>query len=110
MQRTGHIILTNEGLVLLARREGRITGLVTKIELGRLGYCVVVGAPDKLDSVADRCVEGERHISKNTLGGSNPDSVRGTTSVATDASSRRGRHVHGRRCTELGNAFCQKSG
>jgi hypothetical protein len=106
----GHIILTNEGLVLLARGEGRIAGLVAKCEFGRLGYCVVVGAPDKLDSVTDRCVEGERHISKNTLGGSNPDGVRGATSVATGASSRRGRHVHGRRCTELGNAFCQKLG
>lgn len=88
MERWGHIILTNKGLVLLARGEECITGLVAKIDLGRLGYCVVVCAPDKLDSVADRCVDGKRYISKNTLGGSNPDGVRGTTSVATGASSR----------------------
>lgn len=100
------MILTDEGLVLLAGGEGRIAGLVTEIEFGRLGYCVVVGAPNELDSVADRCIDGERHISKNALGGSHPDGVRGTASVATGASSRRGRHVHGRRLTELSNAFC----
>ena len=103
----GNIILTNEGLVLRPRGEGYVARLVAKIKFGTLCYCVVICAPDELDSVADRCIDRERHISKNTLGRSNPDGVRGTISVTTRASSRRGGHVHGGRLAELSNAFCE---
>jgi hypothetical protein len=37
----GFIILTNKGLVLHARSEGCVTGLVAKLEPRRLGYSVL---------------------------------------------------------------------
>lgn len=46
-------ILTSKGLVLFTRREGLVARLVARSNLGRLGYCVVVGTPYVHDSIAD---------------------------------------------------------
>jgi hypothetical protein len=46
-------ILTNKGLVLFAGREGLVARLVAKSKFGRLGYCVIVGAPHEFDSIAN---------------------------------------------------------
>ena len=106
------IRLTNEGLVLLARSEGLVTGLVAKFELGGLGHGVVICAPNKFDGIADRCIDGEGDISKDTLRGRDPDGVCGTISVAARACSHRRRwgHVHGRRRAELSHTFCPQVG
>jgi len=106
----GLMILTNKGLVLLARREGLVARFVAKVKLGRLGHRVLVSAPNEFDRVANRCVDGERHISKNTLSRSDPDGVRRTAPVATRASSHGGRHVHGRWRAELSHTFYRQSG
>lgn len=105
------MILTNEGLVLRARSEGLVTGLVAKIELGRLGHSVVVCAPNEFNGVANRCVDSEGNISKNTLSRRDPDGVRRTVSVAAGAGSHRRsrRHVHGRGRAELSHTFCHRS-
>lgn len=105
------IILTNKGLVLHARSKGCVTGLVAKLELRRLGHSVLVCAPNEFDGVADRCVESERDITKNTLGRRDPDGVRRTSSGATSASShlRRRRHVRAGGRAKLGHTFCHRS-
>jgi len=98
----------DEGLVLLARCEGDVGRLVAKVQLGGLGHCVIVGTPNELDSVPDGCVEGERHIAKNTLCGGDPDSVGRTTTRAATVSRRRGhgrRHVGSGRSAELSNTL-----
>ena len=61
------LILTCEGLVLFTGREGCIARLVAESKFGRLGHGVVVGAPHKHDSIAHRCIEDKRYITKNTL-------------------------------------------
>jgi hypothetical protein len=48
-----YLILTNKSLVLFTGREGLVTRLVAKRKLGRLGYCMIVGTPNKFDSIAN---------------------------------------------------------
>jgi len=97
----------NKGLVLHARSEGCVTGLVAKLELRRLGHSVLVRAPNEFDGVANRCVESERDITKNTLSRRDPDGVRRTSSVAASASShlRRRWHVRAGGGAELGHTL-----
>lgn len=102
-------ILTNKRLVLFAGREGLVARLVAKRKLGRLGYCVIVGTPHELDSIANRCVEGKRHISKNALGRGDNDRVGLAVTATARGGSRGGRHVHARRLAVLGHTFCLES-
>lgn len=83
-----NLMLTNKSLVLCAGREGLVARLVAKSKLGRLSYCVIVGTPNEFDSIANRGIEGERHISKNALGRGNDDRV----GFAVTATARGGSH------------------
>jgi hypothetical protein len=62
---------------------------------------VVVCAPHKHDGIADRGVDGERHVTEDTLGGCNDNRMGRTgarASHATHAGSRGGHirsHPHG---------------
>lgn len=103
------LILTNKGLVLFARCKGRVACLVTNGKFGRLGYGVLVSAPNEFDSIADRCIDGKRHISENTFCRSNYDSVGYPFAATSRAGSRRGRHVHGRWGTILSHTFCHRA-
>jgi hypothetical protein len=98
-------MLTNEGLVLLARCEGSIGCLVAKVKLGGLGHCMHVGTPNIFDSVPNGCVDGEWYITENTLCRSHPDSVGCTATRAATTRAHRGRHRHGRGRAELSHAF-----
>ena len=80
-ERKCYIRLTNETLVLLARREWAVRSLVAGSKLRRLGNSVVVGIPHEGDSITDGCVDNERNIAENTLGGSNNDGVGNTRSA-----------------------------
>ena len=102
----------DEALVLHARRESMIGSLVAKLELRRLGHGVVLGTPDELDGVTDGGVDGEGHVTEDTLGGGNDDGVGRASAagavvaavVGVGAVGRRGRVRRGG-SAEGGNAF-----
>ena len=95
-------LLKDEGRVLDTGGEGRVVGLVAKLELGALGDSVRAGHPDELDGVTDGGVHRERNVAENTLGGSDDDGVGRTSALAARvgavvrALSGRGRPGRGR--------------
>jgi hypothetical protein len=63
----------DEALVLFAGSERCIRGLVARSQFGTLGDGMFVRSPHELDSVSDRCIDGEGVITEDTLSRSNND-------------------------------------
>jgi hypothetical protein len=59
---TADLILTREGLVLLARCEWTVGGLVANLKLRGLCHGVVVGTPHEQDGITNGRVDGKGHI------------------------------------------------
>jgi hypothetical protein len=70
--------LTFEVFQVNARIEWLIECFVANLESRAFSDSVVVGAPSENDGVSDRCIEGERNITKYSLGGCDNDGVRNT--------------------------------
>jgi len=79
-----------EALVLCARGERMVRGLVARLQFRGLGDSVVVGAPHEPNCVTHGSVKGEGNVTKNTLAGCNNDGMCGTsTAVAHGGGGRR---------------------
>lgn len=102
-------LFKGEALLLNTGGERRIGSLVARSKLRSLGDGVVVCAPDELDGITDGSVDGERDITKDTLGRSNPNDV-GLASLGGGAVGRRvlGRRHRGKLGLALLNAVFER--
>ena len=101
--------LTDEVLVLPARRERRIFGSVAWKESRASGDSMVVCTPHKFDGVANGSIDSKGHVAEDALSGGNNDGMGSARSCDADSVGRCWGREGGGRATIGSHTFCSSN-